>query len=176
VLLRVSRTATELTMVAVLAKGVRAPEEGAPYLMLDTGGHAGTIRGISLTPDGMQLISAGDDKVIRVWDWQAGKTIRTIRGQVGPGGEGKIYTIALSPDGRWLAAAGWMAPGLGVRNSEVGDIRLFDFRTGELAGLLSGHSDAVNSLAFSPDGKRLLSGGGDRTAILWDVLGRRPLH
>ena len=58
------------------------------------------------TPDGKQLVSAGDDKVIRVWDWQAAKTIRTIRGQVADGPEGKIFAMALSPDGRWLAVGG----------------------------------------------------------------------
>jgi WD40 repeat protein len=157
-------------MVAVLTKGARAAWEGAPYLMLDTGGHAGGIRSIAFTPDGKQLVSAGDDKVIRVWDWQAGKTARIIRGEVAPGTEGKYHVIALSPDGRWLAAGGWMAPGFGVRNSEVGSIRLFDFRTGELVGLLSVHTDAVNSLTFSADGKLLLSGGFDNTERFFGML------
>jgi WD40 repeat protein len=48
--------------------------------MLDTGGHMAKMTGVTFTPEGKQLVSAGDDKVIRVWDWQAGKTIRTIRG------------------------------------------------------------------------------------------------
>ena len=43
------------------------------------------IKGLLFTPDGKQLVSAGEDKVIRVWDWQTGSTVRTIRGQVGPG-------------------------------------------------------------------------------------------
>src|SRR5262249_11140994 len=82
-------------------------QDSAPQLMLDTGGHMAVIRGLAFTPDGKQLVSVSYDKVIRVWDWQAGKTVRTIRGQVGPGPEGTINTIALSPDGRWLAAGGW---------------------------------------------------------------------
>ena len=43
-------------------------------------------------------------------------------------------------------------------------------------GLLRGHADAVNSLAFSPNGKLLILGSGDRTAILWDVASRRLIH
>src|SRR5208282_2717084 len=39
----------------------------------------------------------------------------------------------------------------------------------KLMALLKGHSDVVNALAFSPDGSRLISGSGDRTAILWDT-------
>ena len=36
--------------------------------MLDPGGHMALIKGLLFTPDGKQLVSAGDDKVIRVWD------------------------------------------------------------------------------------------------------------
>jgi WD40 repeat protein len=78
-----------------------AQDQDGPLLMLDTGGHVALIRDLAFTPDGKQLVWAGDDKVIRIWDWKAGKTIRTIRGQVGPGSEGKIYAMALSPDARW---------------------------------------------------------------------------
>ena len=157
-----------LTWMALTA-GAAGAQDSAPQLMLDTGGHMAIIKGLAFTPDGKQLVSAADDKVIRIWDWQAGKTIRTIRGQVGPGDEGKIYAMALSPDGRWLAAGGWMkAP---ARTGHV--IRLYDFATGKLVALLKGHADVVFGLAFSPDGKRLISGSGDNTAIIWDVESRR---
>jgi WD40 repeat protein len=126
------------------------------------------IRGLAFTADGRQLVSVGDDKVIRVWDLQAGKTVRTIRGQVGPGDEGKIFAIALSPDGRWLAAGGWT-------NDNV--IRLYDFASGTLAALLKGHTDVVHALAFSPDGKRLISGQDENiAAIIWDVEHQQLIH
>jgi WD40 repeat protein/uncharacterized caspase-like protein len=176
VLLGASRAGSERTMVAVLAQAMRSAVESTPRLMLDTGGHMATIKGLVFTPDGKQIVSAGLDKLIRVWDWQTGTTVRTIRGHIGSGPEGVIYAIALSPDGRWLAAGGFMAPGHGVRDGEVGDIRLYDFVSGKLVGLLRGHADVVNSLAFSRDGKLLISGAADRTAILWDVPGRRLLH
>ena len=67
------------------------------------------IRSIAFTPDGRQLVSASDDKTIRVWDLASGKTVRTIRGESAPGHAGKVYAMALSPDGKWLAAGGWMA-------------------------------------------------------------------
>jgi WD40 repeat protein len=156
---------------------VRAEEK--PVLMLDTGGHQALIRGIIFTPDGKYLISAGDDKVVRVWDWRASKTMRTIRGQVGPGNDGKIYAMALSPDGRWLAVGGWLGSFTGTKdrvNEEAFQIRLYDFASGRLKALLKGHTDVIFSLAFSPDGKRLISGSADKTAILWDVERRALLH
>ena len=128
---------------------------------------------LSTCGDGKQLVSAGDDKVIRVWDWQAGRTIRTIRGQVGTGNEGMIYAMALSPSGQWLTAGGWL-PG-GTR--EVSDaIRLYDFATGKLVSLLKGHSNVVTALAFSPDSTRLISASNDNSAIIWDVERRTSVH
>jgi WD40 repeat protein len=53
----------------------------APLLMLDTGGHMALINDIAFTPDGQQLVSASDDKTIRVWDLATGKTVRTLRGE-----------------------------------------------------------------------------------------------
>jgi WD40 repeat protein len=147
-----------------------------PILMLDTGGHQALIKGVTFTADGKYLVSAGYDKVVRVWDWRTGKTVRTIRGQVAPGPEGYIYTMALSPDGRWLAVGGFMAPGHGVRDEDVGDIRLYDFATGELEALLKGHANAIFGLAFSPDSKRLISGSFDKAAIIWDVAAHKLLH
>ena len=151
--------------------------EDRPFLMLDTGGHQAFIRGVTFTPDGKHLVSAGQDKVVRVYDWRAGKTVRTIRGQVGPGDEGKIYAMALSPDGRWLAVGGWMSPGQGVRDEDIGDIRLYDFAAGELKAILKAPDvQAIYALAFSRDSRRLISGSSQNAATIWDVVTHQPLH
>jgi WD40 repeat protein len=55
-------------------------------------------------------------------------------------------------------------------------IRLWDASTCSLQATLEGHTDTVMSLAFSPDGTMLVSGGVDLIAILWDVAGRRELR
>ena len=94
--------------LALLAGGARARDAGAVLPMLDTGGHMAMINGIAFTPDGRQLVSASEDKTIRVWDLASGKTVRTIRGESAPGDAGKVYAMALSPDGKWLAAGGWL--------------------------------------------------------------------
>jgi WD40 repeat protein len=65
---------------------------GQPIPMLDTGGHTAIIRDIAFTPDGRQIVSASDDKTIRVWDVASGKTVRTIRG------EAALVHLAGSPD------------------------------------------------------------------------------
>jgi Proline racemase/WD domain, G-beta repeat len=77
-------------LALVCAMTATARSEGAPFLMLDTGGHQANIWSMAYTPDGRYLISAGDDKAVRVWDLKENKAVRTIRRQSGPGDEDKI--------------------------------------------------------------------------------------
>ncbi|WP_321494300.1 caspase family protein [uncultured Desulfobacter sp.] len=132
-----------------------------PILTVDTGGHKGIINDLIVTPDNRYLISASDDKTIRVWDIRTKKEVRKILGQVGPGNEGKIFAIALSPDGRWLAAGGYFLPD--------DAIRIYNFETGALHQVLKGHTNVVYDLAFSPDGTLLVSGSADKSVKLWQV-------
>ena len=147
--------------------GVQPDER--PFLRLDTGGHMAVIRTIAFTPDGRQLVSASDDKTIRVWDVVSGKTVRVLRGDVAPSDAGKVFAMALSPDGKWLAAGGWMK----TPNQSDHHIRLYDFSSGRLVALLTGHGDIVNHLAFSSDSRYLISCSDDNTAIVWDVAARK---
>lgn len=157
-----------LVVGACLAAGqVRGGEP--PVFRMETGGHTAMIRALVFAANGKTLISAGDDKTIRIWDINQGCLTRTIRGQSGPGSEGMIYAAALSPDERLLAVGGWLGPGHGYHGEELGLIRIHDLSTGEVVAVLSGHRDAVLSLAFSPDGRFLASGGFDHGVRLWSV-------
>ncbi len=163
-----------LAAAALISLASAAVSADAPVLMLDTGGHMAMIRSVIFTPDGSQLISASDDKTVRVWDLATGKTVRTIRGETGPGPAGQLFAMALSRDGKWLAVAGWTE--VATKEPCCGDIRLYDFASGKLVALLKGHKSAVYGLNFSADGRHLISGSKDRSAIIWDVRARRLKH
>jgi len=70
-------------------------------------------------------------------------------------------TLAFSPDGQRIAAAG--GPGV----ADPGDVAVWDVRTGKQLLDLRGHSAMVNGVAFSPDGTRIATGSNDHTIKLW---------
>jgi WD40 repeat protein len=168
--LSLARAGKEQIVTATL--GRRVAETHGPQFMLDTGGHMAKVRGLAITPDGKQVVSASQDKTVRVWDIDTGKTVRMIRGEAALGQWGTIYTMALSPDGRRLAIGGYLH---GSDTRLASAVRLYDFASGKLETLLKGHDDVIWALAFSPDGKWLISGSFDKTAIVWDVTSHKQL-
>ncbi len=79
-------------------------------------------------------------------------------------GKGAVIDLAYSPDGTRLAVA-----------STVG-IWLYNAQTYQELALFTGHTDYVNSVAFSPDGQTLASGSKDRSIRLWDISTGKLLH
>ena len=71
--------------------------------------------------------------------------------------------MALSSDGRWLAAGGWLTGSRPLTRS----LRIYDFASGSMVALLKGHKGVVDSVSFSPDGRYLVSSSKDNSAIIW---------
>ena len=138
--------------------------EEQPILVIDPHGHSSRISEILFTPDGKTLISFSEDKTIRLWDTETGDLQKTLRPPTGEGRNGMIFSGALSPDGKILAA------GMGLWAEGLRDVPvyLFDLVSGELIGTLEGHEDIISGLDFSQDGKWLASGSSSRMYI-WDM-------
>ena len=77
-----------------------------PFLVTDPGLHTALIRRMDTDLDGRFLVTGSDDKSVQVWSRETSRLIRTIRAPAGPGNIGKIYAVALSPDGDTIAAGG----------------------------------------------------------------------
>ena len=147
-----------------------------PRLIIDSGGHMAPVSALFFSPDGRRLYSVSQDKTVRVWDVETGGMVRVLRGQIGPGHQGKLYAAALSRDGKTLALGGFLGREKGEDRKKVGDIRLLDARSGAVKSLLRGHGNVIHGLAFSQDGGRLISGGADKTARIWDVASGQTLQ
>ncbi len=88
-------------------------------------------------------------------------SVSLAQGQIPPVrtlGFGIVYSVAFSPDGRYLAAGG-----------AASAVHLIDTTSWQVIRTFEGHSSGVTSVAFSPDGRRLASGAADDTVRLWDI-------
>jgi WD40 repeat protein len=114
----------------------------------------GPINSSAYAPDGQAIVLGGQTGIINVWRPDA-QTEPVLLGN-----HTDVRSLAFAPDGRWLATAG----------DGDDDIQLWDVASGHRGATLRGHSGLVNCIAFSPDGKRLASGGADHSVRLWDVV------
>ena len=163
-------------------------------------GHSGPVTGLAVTADGKFLVTAGDDKTVRVWEVSTGKSLRSFQGHMT-----KTTAVAVRGDGRQVASASddgavrvwdlnttddhkamtdakeslWavaISPD-GKRLAAAGadkKIRIYHPETGKLETTLDAGA-AMTALAFLPDSNRLVAGGGDKVAKVWDVPGNKIL-
>ena len=116
------------------------------------------ITQIVFAPDSRKLLSAGHDRTVREWDAIWGGEPRVVCRS-----SDWIRCLALSPRGD-LIAIGGDATGIAVK-------RLAD---GAPLAYLCGHDQPITALAFTPDGRTLVSAGRDGVVHLWDVATRQP--
>lgn len=169
-------------------------------LLQTLGGHEFTTRSISFSPDGKTLASGGGDRSIKIWDLSTGSLHRTLSGESYPVNcisrcgtlllssvgdkrskykaievwdisEGKrlytvsnqttpIYTLAVNPNGKTFASVGL----------DDSVIKIWDMVSHKEIRTLLGHRYRVNSLAYSNDGRMLVSGAEDGSVKFWDAV------
>ncbi|WP_329425382.1 serine/threonine protein kinase [Streptosporangium sp. NBC_01495] len=132
-------------------------------------GHTETVNAVAFSPDGETLASGGGDGAVIMWN---ARTRRPI-GDPLTGHTRAVQAMAFSPDGGLLASGGSNNEG-----TDPGDhtVVLWDTRTRRPIGdPLTGHTNWVESVAFSPDGRTLATGSSDKTVIVWDTRTWQPI-
>jgi WD40 repeat protein len=108
---------------------------------------------VAFSPDG-SIVATSCHNAIRIWDWKAGKLLKTW-----PGHEGQIKALVFSSDSQLLASGG----------ADQG-LRLWNVTTGTEIACLRGHTSDIWSIAFHPNGRELYSSSGSENLIrVWDI-------
>jgi WD40 repeat protein len=143
-----------LVFGAVVAIAGEAGLYDQPVLTLDPGMHTAPIIRADVSATGAYAVTGSHDKTFRVWDARTGQLLRTIRLPQGPGPVGKVFAVAIGPDGALVAAGGVTAAADQLQHIYLFD-RLFDRDTGTLVRHLDGLPNVVLHLVFSPTGRYL---------------------
>jgi WD40 repeat protein/serine/threonine protein kinase len=130
--------------------------------------HSHEIRGVACSPDDSRRIaSAGSDGVVRIWDVQTGQVSVDFTGH-----NQIVFFVAWHPDGKRIASAG-------IDGKEQ-SVKVWDARSGrEVCTLQSERKEYAapySAVAFSRDGRRLVTGNASGDVQVWDAQTGRPVQ
>lgn len=152
-------------------------------------GHTRTIYSAAFSPNGKQIVSASEDKSIRIWDLMTGDCLWVIKDDTD-----SVLSASFSPDGKRIVSASrneiriWdtktkecvkilkgrnhaaFSPDgkLIVAEGYAMTLFILDVETGECINMLE-HKSSINNASFSPDGRKIIAVSGDNTIRIWDA-------
>ena len=159
--------------------------------------HTHDVSSVAFSPDGKVLASGSKDSTVRLWEVKTGNLLKTLDGHPGdvqnvvfsPDGnllvsgccwsgswDGKVCLwdthtgeLLLTLDNETVAAVTFSPDGSIITYANDDTIYLLDILSENILTMLKGHTDVVDSLAYSSDGKTLVSGSRDGSILIWDL-------
>jgi WD40 repeat protein len=129
-------------------------------------GHTGELHTVSFSRDGKRILTAAADWTARLWDATTGQELRRFNhNQYG-------VMAAFSPDGRRIAT---VCNDNNRNTLERATAAVWDAETGRKSLSLEGHVNGFSAIAWSPNGRFIVTGSIDWTATVWDAYTGRKL-
>ncbi|MEM6592940.1 MAG: WD40 repeat domain-containing protein, partial [Cyanobacteria bacterium P01_C01_bin.73] len=116
-------------------------------------GHEGHVLGVTYSPDGELIATASGDQTVKLWA-KDGQLLHTFAGNA------TTFGVAFHPQLPLLAAT-----------NLDGSLQIWELESKTLMQTIQAHNGAAWSLAFSPTGEFLVSGGADHHAKVWNLDG-----
>jgi WD40 repeat protein len=133
-------------------------------------GHANGVGSVCWSRDGRRVLSGSQDGTAKQWDVQSGDTIleptENILASIETRHE-RVWAVVYSPDTTMIATGGLDGPR--TEKFFESSVKIWDAKTGKLVVTLKGHTDAVRCLAWTKDGKTLISGSYDSSIRTWNT-------
>jgi WD40 repeat protein len=121
-------------------------------------GHSSLVTDAEYSPNGLEVVTVGDDHLGRVWSARTGRLLQTLVGH-----SFDVNTGSFSPDGHWIVTSSQFTAGL------------WNARTGQLLFFLGRDTKPLTGASFSPRGRWILTGSEDGTARVYHCVICQPL-
>jgi len=115
-------------------------------------GHNVDVASASYDPKGRRIVTVGSDYTVRIWDADDGKELLRLRR---PTNEGGLCSACFDPRGKYIVTGSWCLA------------KVLDAKSGVEFLTFAGHTGWVNSVAYDPEGKRIVTTSNDGTVKVW---------